>query len=90
MIIKIVYYNNLMGLGKERFIERDAPKPLLLQDLNSEIDQMVTTVALTIANLDDKGRWINRTNGMIQTRDFIRNMNIFYDYLELVNEKEKR
>lgn len=83
----IDYYNQIKSPGSEGFTKMDSSKPLLPQDRDAKIDRMVKPVAATIASLDDRGCWINRGDNMIHTGDFIRNMNLFCDYLELAEKK---
>jgi hypothetical protein len=64
-------------------------KEILSQtDLNAKIDNMMKSVVKTIALLDDKGCWPDRGQGMIHLEDFISNMNLFCEYLELVEQKK--
>ena len=83
----IDYYNQIIKLRDAGYMKRNTSKPLLPQDRNAKIDHMVKPVAAAIAYLDNKGCWINREENMIHLGDFVRNMNLFCNYLELTEKQ---
>jgi hypothetical protein len=64
------YYNDAILLGAEGYTARI-----------EKAGQMEAEIKSVISRIDDKGRWIN--NDMITCRDFVMNMNMLCEYLEL-------
>lgn len=64
-------------------------KEILSQiDRDAKIDNMMKSVVNAVASLDDRGCWLDRVQDMIHLEDFVTNMNLFCEYLELVGQKK--
>lgn len=74
------YYSNVKSLGADSFIaKRD--KGLTADERKRDADRMEPKIKTILAEIDDKGRWIN--NNMISCKDFVMNVNMLCEYLEL-------
>lgn len=54
---------------------------------DAKIDNMMKSIQKSIALLDDRGRWVDHVQQMINLEDFVNNMNLFCEYLELMAQK---
>ena len=74
------YYKDVKSLGADSYItRRDSGLTSGEQKLNASLKE--TEIKSIIAGIDDKGRWINKD--MITCRDFVMNVNMLCEYLEL-------
>lgn len=63
-------------------------KPTLSDtDRNAKVDNMMKSVQRAIALLNDQGYWLDRETGMINLEDYVDNMNLFCEHLELTKQK---
>jgi hypothetical protein len=73
----ITYYDEVRQAGRDAYLAERA-KPA-----KSDRDKLAPRVRQAIDSLDANGRWL--TNGQIQTRTFIRNVDVLREYLEAGN-----
>ena len=65
---------------------KPAENSLSSVDRGARIDNMMKRVQRAIALLDDEGYWPDRETGMIHLEDYVRNMNLFCEHLELTKQ----
>ena len=79
------YYNDVKSLGADSYIaKRD--KGLTADERKRNADRMEPNIKTILAEIDDKGCWIN--NNMITSKDFVMNVNMLCEYLELSRRKQ--
>ena len=79
---RIAYSNNVLKL-KGKYKEKE---PLSPTERSAKIDNMMKPVQKAIALLNDKGYWLDRETGMINLEDYVTNMNILCEHLELTKQ----
>ena len=81
----ISFYNDVKSLGADSFIaKRD--KEITPDERKRNAALMEPEIKTILAEIDDKGRWIN--NDMITCRDFVMKVNMICEYLELSKPKQ--
>jgi hypothetical protein len=74
------YYKDVKSLGADSYIAR-RDKRLSADERKQNAGLMEAEIKAILAGIDDRGRWIN--NDMITSRDFVMNVNMLCEYLEL-------
>jgi hypothetical protein len=78
------YHNDVKSLGADSYIaKRD--KELTPDERKRNADLMEPEIKTILAGITDKGCWIN--NNMITCKDFVMNVNMLCEYLELSGRK---
>lgn len=76
----IRYYHDVKSMGAEGYVDqRDGGVTPVEQKKKAE--QLAPVIKNILAGMDEQGRWINE--GVITCRDFVRNVNMLCEYLEL-------
>ncbi len=79
------YYNDVKSLGADSYIaKRD--KELTADERKRNAELLEPEIKTILSGIDDKGRWIN--NDMITCKDFVINVNMLCEYLELSRHKQ--
>lgn len=79
----IAYYQEVRRSGRTAYLERWKAAPYLPEQKEARRRSLEPRVRELIRLLDDKGRWV--VDGRLETRVFIRNVQLLSDYLELQN-----
>jgi hypothetical protein len=58
-------------------------KTLSQNEIRTKIDNMMKSVQRAMALQNDQGYWLDRETGMINLEDFVKNMHLFCEHLEL-------
>jgi hypothetical protein len=78
------YYQDVKSMGADSYMaKRD--KKLTPDERKKKAEMMEPMIKTILAGIDEKGRWIN--NDMITCKDFVMNVNILCEYLELSKRK---
>jgi hypothetical protein len=77
----IRYYHEVKSMGAENYLD-EKDRDLMPGERKKKAEQLEPAVKMILAGIDDKGRWINE--GVITCRDFVRNVNMLCEYLELI------
>jgi hypothetical protein len=78
------YYNDVKLLGTDSFIaKRD--KELTAKERKRNAELMVPQIKTILAGIDNKGYWLD--NNMITCKDFVMNVNMLCEFLELSKRK---
>ena len=78
------YYNDVKSQGPESYMaQRD--KALTVKERKTNAELMVPGIKTSLAGIDEKGYWLS--NNMITSRDFVMNVNMLCEYLELSRRK---
>ncbi len=79
------YYNDVKSMGADNYIAKRDQR--LTSDEQKKMAELMEPEIRTILNdIDDKGRWI--TDDMITCKNFVMNVNMICDYLELSKSKQ--
>ena len=79
------YYNDVKSMGADSYMARRYKK-LTHDERKIKAEMMEPMIKTILAGIDEKGRWIN--NDMITCRDFVMNVNMLCEYLELSKGKQ--
>jgi hypothetical protein len=79
------YYRDVKSMGADTYIAR-SDKRLTYGEQKNKAGQMEAEIKSVISAIDDKGRWIN--NDMITCQDFVMNVDMLCEYLELSRGKQ--
>lgn len=73
---------------KKVLASRKKPEAMVLSDIDrhAKIDNMMKSVQRAIALLNTNGYWLESETGMINLEDFVDNMNLFCEHLELTQQ----
>jgi len=83
--VATAYYNDVKSLGADSYMtKRD--KKLTPDERKKKAEMMEPMIKTILAGIDEKGRWIN--NEMITCKDFVMNVNMLCEYLELSIDKQ--
>jgi hypothetical protein len=78
------FYNDVKSLGAGSYVaKRD--KELTAKERKRNAELLEPNIKTILAGIDDKGFWLN--NNMITCRDFVMNVNMLCEYLELSSPK---
>ncbi|MEQ9218498.1 MAG: pectate lyase [Cyclobacteriaceae bacterium] len=74
-----------IGYCQQVLASKKQPESQVLSDIDrrAKIDNMMKSVQRAIAILNTEGYWLDRETGMINLEDFVDNMNLFCEHLEL-------
>jgi hypothetical protein len=80
----ITYYTDVKSMGADSYVaKRD--KELTAKERKRNVELIEPNIRTIVAGIDDKGYWLN--NNMITCRDFVMNVNMLCEYLELSRRK---
>ena len=79
------YYRDVKSMGADSYIAR-RDKELTAGEQEKNAGLMEAGIKTVLAEIDDEGRWIN--NDMITCKDFVMNVNMLCEYLELSKDKQ--
>ena len=79
------YYRDVKSMGADSYIAR-RDKELTAGEQEKNAGLMEAEIKTVLAEIDDEGRWIN--NDMITCKDFVMNVNMLCEYLELSKDKQ--
>lgn len=58
--------------------------------MGAKVDNIMKSVQKAIAMLNDQGYWLDRETGMINLEDYVDNMNLFCEHLELSKQLDRK